>query len=472
MAATTATAIPTPDQVREALKHWYSTDSQGTLTMLYQFRQLERELGRNSRHVTNQLLLAAMESLQAKDPQAHHFLLARFLDKRSISQLANQFSVAESTIYALQSKAIEQVAGILEERESQVRVAQYHRLQERLEAPTYLQLVGVEEYVSHLFHLLEAPQAPWLFALEGLGGLGKTALADTLLRQFIERGAYDEVAWVSARQAYFNLGGAIRAVAEPALTSEALIEALVRQLMPELVHPTVHQAREVQSKLRARLKQLPHLIVIDNLETLLDVESLLPLLQDLANPSKFLLTSRVGLYNAPNIHHFKIPELSAANAYQLIRQEAKVSNLPALAAATDAELQPIYATAGGNPLALRLIVGQTHIYTLSSILAHLQAARGQAAEQLYTFIYWHAWQSLDSQSQDVLLIMPLVNPQGDEAEVIADVGEFPLDDVRKALNQLVTLNLIDTRGTFHDRRYTIHGLTRTFLHEQILRRQP
>src|SRR5690606_31873901 len=130
---------------------------------------------------------------------------------------------------------------------------------------------------------------------------------------------------------------------------EALIEALVRQLMPELVHPTVHQAREVQSKLRARLKQLPHLIVIDNLETLLDVESLLPLLQDLANPSKFLLTSRVGLYSAPNIHHFKIPELSAANAYQLIRQEAKVSNLPALAAATDAELQPIYATAGGNP---------------------------------------------------------------------------------------------------------------------------
>ena len=64
--------------------------------------------------------------------------------------------------------------------------------------------------------------------------------------------------------------------------------------------------------------------------------------------------------------------------------------------------------------------------------------------------------------------MPLVNPAGDDLEAIADVGAMTLDVVRSALNQLVTLNLVDTRGDANARRYSIHGLTRTFLQEQVL----
>ena len=36
-----------------------------------------------------------------------------------------------------------------------------------------------------------------------------------------------------------------------------------------------------------------------------------------------------------------------------------------------------------------------------------------------------------------------------------------------ALNQLVTLKLVDARGGLNDRRYSIHNLTRTFLEEQV-----
>jgi hypothetical protein len=32
---------------------------------------------------------------------------------------------------------------------------------------------------------------------------------------------------------------------------------------------------------------------------------------------------------------------------------------------------------------------------------------------------------------------------------------------------LVLLNLVDARGGLHERRYTIHSLTRTFLQEQV-----
>jgi hypothetical protein len=211
------------------------------------------------------------------------------------------------------------------------------------------------------------------------------------------------------------------------------------------------------------------MIVIDNLETLADVESLLPTVQDLANPTKFVLTSRQSFYAEPTLYHVAVPELSEPDALRLIRQEAKWSNLPVLAESSDAVLQPIYQTVGGNPLALRLVVGQTHIHTLESILDDLRMARGRPVEQLYTFIYRRAWDSLDELSQRVLLIMPLANPHGDELAYLAEVGDVDSGDLRLALNKLVTLNLVDARGGLNERRYSIHSLTRSFLHEQVAR---
>ena len=37
------------------------------------------------------------------------------------------------------------------------------------------------------------------------------------------------------------------------------------------------------------------------------------------------------------------------------------------------------------------------------------------------------------------------------------------------LDDLVKVNLVDARGDLYQRRYSIHALTRTFLHEQVLR---
>jgi len=470
MSPKTTISLPTNLQIRQALKQWHSDNSlPSPLAILYLFRKTYNETGRNARHTTNQILLAAMDVLQQTYDRDVQFLQLRFLDQRPINHLANHFNVAESTIYILQRQAIQRLTETVQTLEAQARIEQTHRLMRRLEAATYLDLVGIQAHVDHLLAKLREPHAPWLVAIEGLGGIGKTSLANAIMRTLIEQGVYDDMGWVSARQQHLNLGGAIVTVARPALTTAALAEALVHQLMPELLHANAQHGDELMAKLRTRLKQTPHLIVIDNLETLNDVESLLPALQELANPSKFLLTSRYGLYNAPNIYHFPVPELSETHTLQLIRQEAAISNLPVLAAAPDHDLRPIYTTVGGNPLALRLVIGQTHVYTLESILQHLYDARGQSAENLYTYIYRHAWDNLDATSQDVLLIMPLVNPNGDEMDIISEVGEIEVGLVRNALNQLVTLNLVETRGGLQERRYSIHSLTRAFLHEQVLR---
>lgn len=42
--------------------------------------------------------------------------------------------------------------------------------------------------------------------------------------------------------------------------------------------------------------------------------------------------------------------------------------------------------------------------------------------------------------------MPLVQPQGENLQYLAQVGNLPAGDVRLALNKLVMLNLVDARG--------------------------
>lgn len=456
------------DDVWQALKQWHGdANALSPLRYLYLFRaEMRREAG-SERRVTNQVLRNTIEVLREAHFADADFLQKRFLDLLSVQRIANQLNSAESTVYLMQKQAIERLAATVEQLEKAATAALKLSLLERLEPPTYVKLVGVEAAVAQLEQLICTPAAPWVLALEGIGGIGKTSLADTLLRHLIEQGRYDEVGWVTARQMRLNLGGALRSIDQPALTAASLVEKLANQLFPDLAAAPQLAPAELLRRLQARLKSIPHLIVIDNLETVVDIESLLPTLQTLGNPSKFLLTSRVVLRTEPNIYHLPVPELSEEDALQLIRQEAEMSNLPLLAACTDAELRPIYTVVGGNPLALRLVAGQTHAYALEAILQDLQQAQGESAENLYTFIYRRAWDSLDRLTKRVFLTMLLVHPGGESLEFLAATGKFTVGDVRLALNKLVLQSLVDVRGDLHQRRYSIHSLTRTFLQEQV-----
>ena len=84
--------------------------------------------------------------------------------------------------------------------------------------------------------LLTAPEPPWIILLEGMGGIGKTSLADALVRDLLETAHFADVGWVTARQQLFNLGGSLKPVVTPALTAAALVDALLVQLIAELPH--------------------------------------------------------------------------------------------------------------------------------------------------------------------------------------------------------------------------------------------
>ena len=463
-----STQPPSPpllnEAIKQALKDWQQeAPVDACFAQLYLYRKLQRKSGSNAKLALNQLLLDSIRRLQETDEQAARFLHARYLDGLPMSRLENQMNLAESTLYVLQREAIERLTTTLLTADTTALHDQQVRMRVRLGPQRHGELVGLEEPLAKLQALVTTPGPPWLIALEGIGGIGKTTLANALLHRVIDAGQVDDIAWVSAQSERLSLLGQVETEQRPALTAAGLIEALAQQLIPG--SPPDRQA----DALRVRLKELPHIVVIDNLETVIDVESLLPTLQMWANPTKFVLTARESLFGIPNLYHAKVEELSTAHALQLVRQEAAMRGLPVLATSSEAELLLIVETVGGNPLALRLVVGQNHFYGLQSILYDLRQARSNTATNLYTYIYQKAWAKLDPLGRRALLVMPLGSPLGDDLEYLAEVGDLDRDELRMALNQLVTLNLVDARGGLNDRRYSIHNLTRTFLEEQIER---
>lgn len=454
-------------QIYEALKAWSADPSTGETLAALRLTQEALEAGAaNPRQAANRVLLAGLKTLANAHDRDAALLRLRFLDGVQAHQVANRFNAAEPSIFRWQSQAIDRLAALLWQQEQQAIAARIAALETRLEPASYSQLFGVETHQELLLEQLFSPRPAHLISISGIGGIGKTSLADSVLRAAIRRQPEAEVAWVSARRQRFDLGGKLRTLSQPALTGAALLEALMVQLLPGV--PRFDEPGRAVAALRASFARRPTLLAIDNLETAADVEGLLPLLRSLANPARLLLTTRHSLHGEPGIFHFKVPELSEADALRLVRQEAAQRNLPELAAASDAELHAVYQTVGGNPLAIRLLVGQNHVRSLAGILSDLAAARGAPVGNLYDYVYQAAWSRLDEPCRRALLAMPLTPPGGSDLPQIMAISGMAAGELSDALSELVTLNLVDARGlSLHQRRYAIHALTRTFLLEQV-----
>jgi hypothetical protein len=453
--------------IHQALDGWNNSgDCASALQELALFRYYQRLESSAPQQAVQRLLGDALARLATKHEREAWLLRRRFIEGQLAFRIAHEANWAESTFYRKQQAALALLTETVSVMEAELQREWRRRNEARLELPTYVHLIGVEEHLDVLTDLLTQAGPPWLVTLTGMGGIGKTALADALVRRLLNGSHSFEFGWVTARQSVFNLGGSIQPAETPALSVHELVQTLVRQLTDDS-EPAPLGSHEAMHWLTRRLKAEAHLIFIDNLETLVDVEALLPALRRLTGPSRFVLTSRHSLFSEPDIHHFTVPELSQLHALDLLRNEAQLRNLARVAAASDGELQPIFDAVGGNPLALRLVVGQLHVHGLDTVLDDLTTAYSPTADSLYTFIYRRAWEYLNERERSVLLAMPMLSDDGGAISYLAAITQLDEGELHPVLNRLVTLNLVESRGGLHERRYAIHNLTRTFLHRQV-----
>ncbi len=449
--------------VKEALECFTAPDDgTSSLASLFLLRLARREPHRNLRQLTNRVLHRAWSELQNVAAEDARFIQMRFFDGETMVSTALGMNISEGHAYKIRNRSIERLARIVLRLEQVARAEQQRLWTQRLAAPTYVDLFGVERHIEDLLPILYRKEPPWIVVLEGIGGIGKTTLAHALMQQVIASCVVDDLAWVSFKPSQLLPTGDV-VVTGNETAMESLLRTLVLQLAPDV--PVSAQMRQEQMVdiLRARLKERVQIVVVDNLESAADLQLLMPLIEELSNPSRFLLTSRTQVASMHPVYRFLVPALSRIDAGLLVQKEAEWGNLHDGMELTEEELDTIYAVVGGNPLALRLVVGLTRSLSLQEVLLMLQEAATHPITLLYRYIFEQAWELLDEAAQNVFVYMPLVARRGDPFEVIRDGCGMDQQPLQDALALLVKLNLVDVIRNGSEYRYGIHSLTRTFL---------
>lgn len=344
--------------------------------------------------------------------------------------------------------------------------ARANQMRRHLPPPEYAQLVGINGPRAELTGLLRRPDGPRLISVEGLGGIGKTALARAVAFDLAGGSEFDGLAWISARQTWLTESGTIESTTEAATTLADITSRLAEQLgLAALVGLGTD---EKLARIADFLANARHLIVIDNLESVHDVAALLPALVTLAAQARILLTSRQAVTGYPLVYRRPVEPLSLADSRALIEAELDRHRLNMQLDPHD--MRRLFDVVGGMPLALKLVAAQLGRRPLPVLLDDLRQVRRRAPESLYTYIYRRAWLDLADPARAMLLSLLHIAPEGEDLEWLQLVTALPEDEFDDALAQLLAYSLLDAAGPATAPRYRIHRLTITFLQTEILAR--
>jgi hypothetical protein len=399
------------------------------------------------------VLTSALGELKHTNPLQSEILERRFVLNDAIKRVSLALHISEDHANRQQREGIEALAGLLLKKELQVRKEGGENLLSKLPPRTYERLVGTEEVEAKLDDLLAKRSSPSVLAITGLGGLGKTALADLVVRNTIDQLSYSKLIWIRVESSIGDLTA----------FQDQLLAKLAANFWVQH-EPTINQFDAIKKA----LKQESCLVVIDNLEDEIRDIGWLYLLQEFADPSKFLLTGRVLPRTVANIRVIKLRELQQKPATEFLVDHALRSGLVDHAQELEERSADIYARVGGNPLALKLIVGLLHVWPLETVLRSLEQGPGSDIEGMYKHIFEKSWKSLTSSAQQMLRAMPLVAESGGSIDQLQAVSGLPELETREALKELATRSLIELRSATKQPRYGIHRLTESFLRGQVV----
>ena len=416
-----------------------------------------------AQEVLGQLLSDQVDVLAETDPLYAKMVRLYFLEKRKIASIAPEIGMSAAAYHRKRLDAVAELTTIINAYEENSEQSWSRQFVQRLDQQTAEKCFGTEHNIEEIIQLLTDKERPSILNLQGMGGLGKTTLADAVMRRAITNKLFEDFGWVSARQPLNGVDVDAFPIANMAISD--LIELLGEQLLGRDSLPIPFDLERTVQLLQAHMKERPCLVVLDNLETLSDPKKLWTILNRLCNPTCFLMTSRHHVQVEYSIFPYIMPELDIDSSLALIRYRADQTNLPHIAQASDEDLFPIYKTVGGNPLALLLVVGQMHTTDLDNTLNRLQTAQGYKIEEFYSYIYRQAWEQLDFNSRQVLLSSLLLPDDGETRDFFMAVSGVEPKVFHDALDRLVTLNLVNHHPGvgIKPSRYTIHSLTSTFL---------
>lgn len=312
----------------------------------------------------------------------------------------------------------------------------------------YQEFVGREHDIDEV--ILKLRGRAFLVSIDGVGGVGKTALAHQVATKCWHEKLFDAIVWVSAKTRRLLLTGIGDLI--PSLTS---YDDLMNHIARVLGYPRLAELRsdEKEKAIKQLLSQSNCLLVVDNLETVHD-RKIYEFLQDLPAPTKALVTSRKRLSDVGVV---RLEEMSFEETAELIRLDADFKDARALKLADEKTLRKIHDATGGIPLAIRWAVGWV---ALGDSIDHMLKRLGRGTDPILEFCFEETYNTmLTTDAKNLLSIMPVFNEEPNR-EQLSPASMLKGDTLDDAIIQLIMLSLINekTREEADGTSITTYGI--------------
>lgn len=331
--------------------------------------------------------------------------------------------------------------------------------------PRRASFFGRDKEMETVMRALSPEDRTWGVLLDGIGGIGKTALAIEVAHRCKEQGLFDAFVFVTAKQNLLAPGG-IRELSPPARTLDEFLNETARVLGQEGIPKLAGD--EKRRALLDALRATRALLIYDNLETLSkeEQEAMAYFLRELPPACKAIITSR--RRGGEGAVWLRLEKLEWEAARQLIEAEAKkdagLNNK--LQRAGAARWQELYDATGGSPLALAHTLGLMRVraaLTFDGALDMLRGKRGD--EDLQQFVFQEARRELTTNDQSALGALSFFVPSA-TFEAWMEVAKLSRSALEITIDRLSALSLVNVLAG--EERYALHPLTRNFVRDELL----
>ncbi len=310
----------------------------------------------------------------------------------------------------------------------------------RLARLEHTRLIGRQDEIKQLQELLSPRYAAYLITVDGIGGVGKTALALDVAYQIWRASTgeivmphlptFDAIIFVSAKQQYLTAQGLF-----PSTQVHSTLRRIFQEVTLTLERDDIRLTplQEQPDLVREALGRQRTLLIVDNLETMEDKQDILSFLYQLPPTVKVVVTTRERAMFSP----IRLEQLAEEAALELIERQAEEKQV----SLNQKEVQMLYKRIGGIPAALVYAIGQRAAgYSVETILHNVPRAEGDVAR----FCFQGSVEPLRGKKAHVMLMTFALFPQAPSRTAVTYVAELETDpiDAEEALSQLQRLSLL------------------------------
>ncbi|MEO8357070.1 MAG: tetratricopeptide repeat protein [Chloroflexota bacterium] len=317
--------------------------------------------------------------------------------------------------------------------------------------------VGREDELKSIFESLHPNSRTFIIGIEGIGGVGKSALAIEVSHRCVENELFESVIWISSKESVLTLHGI-----EPIIPEAKSLSDILITIGTSLGNPTIGNL-SIQDQIKRAYNLLARnttLLVLDNFESLSKNEQrdILDFLRRSPITLKVMVTSRERVTEGQII---RLQGLSFDESNALLAWDARQKNIQL----TSNQNKYLVDLTGGLPLALLWVQGQIAVlgYSVTQILDKLSL---DADIPILQYCFNHSWNLLRHNNEKKLLFILALHPEAASRSALKEIaGIDDEDNFEIAISDLLQLTLIEHEpGRDY---FSILPLTRRYIRSQF-----